>query len=383
VRSAGKAPIQCPIVRTLAAALLLFAALAGTAQAAPGGHSSGSLAYVAAAEHGRAGGVWLARADGSGAHRIAAGEAPLLSPDGRKLAFARVESRPGRRSLLILSPRRRVVGRYFRFPQNAEPLAWSPDSRYLAVWTHRSASKGPPRLAILDTVARRARFVARGWIEGVSFAPRGADRLVFGLGRRILYSAPRDLYVVGARGGRARRLTEDGNSLNPVWGPQGILYDRRTLRATVPTHAPFLPAYEIFLYRQGGSIQVTHLEPEPLVGGLVPVAVSADGSHLLANYYEERFGSVRGFPWAVDVPTGTAQPLTPLESGYVAEGRGISRDGSRVLVEDEPAGLDRRLAYSSIATIPFAGGPEQSLVRAAGAPSWSLSGNTASPGGPW
>ena len=367
------------VMRTLAAALFVLVATASAADAA----QTPGLAYVAAAEHGRPGGVWLARADGSAPRRMAAGEAPLLSPDGRKLAFSRVDSRPGRRSLLILSPRRSVVGRYFRFPQNAEPLAWSPDSRYLAVWTHGSFSRGSPRLAIVDTVARRARFVARGWIEGVSFAPRGTDRLVFGLGRRILYSTPRDLFVVRARGGRARRLTDDGASLNPVWGPQGILYDRRTLRATEPTHAPFLPAYEIFLYRPGGSIQVTQLEPEPLVGGLVPVAVSADGSRLLANYYEERFGSVRGFPWAVDVPTGAAQALTPLQSGYVAEGSGISRDGSRVLVEEEPAGLDRRLAYSRIATIPFAGGPARTLVHAAGLPSWSHAGNTAWSPGPW
>ena len=83
------------------------------------------------------------------------------------------------------------------------------------------------------------------------------------------------------------------------------------------------------------------------------------------------------------MPTGAAQALTPLQSGYVAEGRGISRDGSQVLVEDEPAGLDRSLSYSSIATIPFAGGPGRSLVHSAGAPSWSRAGNTAWSPGPW
>ena len=251
----------------------------------------------------------------------------------------RADSRPGRRALLLLSPRRRVLGRYFNYLQNVEPLAWSPDSRYLAVWALGSFSRKQPRLAIVDTVARRVRTVARGEIAGVSFAPEGADRLAFGLGRRQLFSTPRDLYVVRARGGRARRLTDDGNSLNPVWGRSGILYDQRTLRPPEPSRAPFLPAYEIFLYREGGSIQITHLDPEPLVAGLVPVAVSADGAHLLANYYEERYGPVRAFPWAVDVPAGTARPLTPLESGYVAEARGISRDGSLALVEDEPAGL--------------------------------------------
>ncbi len=251
------------------------------------------------------------------------------------------------------------------------------------MWALGPFSKGQPRLAIVDTVAKRVRTVARGEIEGVSFAPEGADRLVFGLGHRQLFSTPRDLYVARARGGRARPLTDDGNSLNPVWSRQGILYDQRTLRATEPSRAPFLPAYEIFLYRPSGSIQITHLDPEPLVVGLVPVAVSADGSHLLANYYEEKFGSVRGFPWAVDVPAGTAQPLTPLESGYVAEGRGISRDGSQVLVEDEPAGLDRRLAYSSVSSIPFSGGPGRDLARAAGDPSWSLAGNAGWSPGPW
>lgn len=369
-------------MRTLLATLLALAAMAGVAQAAPAG-VHGSLAYMTAGGHGRSSSVWLARADGSGARRMASGEAPLLSPDGRKLALARAESRPGRRALLILSPRRRAVGRYFHFDQGVEPLAWSPDSRYLAVWAHGSSSKQKPRLTIVDTVAKRIRTVARGEIAGVSFAPAGADRLVFGLGHGQLFSTPRDLYLVRARGGRARRLTGDGNSLNPVWSRQGILYDHRTLRATEPSRAPFLPAYEIFLYRPSGSVQVTHLDPEPLVGGLVPVAVSADGSRLLANYYEEKFGSVRGFPWAVDVAGGTAQPLTPLKSGYVGEGRGISRDGSRVLVEDEPAGLDRPLSYGSVRSIPFAGGPARTLAHAAGLPSWSLAGNAAWSPGPW
>jgi len=366
-------------IGALAATLLALAATASLAGAAQGP----GLAYVTAGGHGRPTAVWLARADGSGARRMASGEAPLLSPDGRKLAVARAESRRGRRALLILSPRHRVVGQYFGFLQGVQPLAWSPDSRYLAVWALGSFSKKQPRLTIVDTVAKRVRTVARGDLSGVSFAPEGADRLVFGLGRRQLFSTPRDLYAVGARGGRAKRLTDDGNSLNPVWSRQGILYDHRTLREPEPSRAPFLPAYEVFLYRESGPVQVTHLDPEPLVAGLVPVAVSADGSHLLANYYEERFGSVRAFPWAVDVPAGTAQPLTPLESGHVAEGRGISRDGSQVLVEDEPAGLSRRLSYSSVSSIPFSGGPERELAHAAGGPSWSLAGNSAWSPGPW
>jgi hypothetical protein len=378
-------------VRALFATLIVLAATAGVAQAAPvdlgappprlaqASQSSG-LAYMTAGGRGRPSYVWLAHADGGGARRMAAGEAPLLSPDGRKLALARVDSR--RRALLILSPRRTVLGQYFDFKQSVEPLAWSPDSRYLAVWALGPSAK-QPRLAIVDTVAKRAHTVARGEIEGASFAPRGADRLAFGLGRRQLFSTPRDLYVVRARGGRARRLTDDGDSLNPVWSRQGILYDRRRLRAPEPSRAPFLPAYEIFLYRQSGPVQITHVEPEPLVAGLVPVAVSADGAHLLANYYEEKFGSVRSFPWAVDVPAGTARPLTPLESGYVAEGRGISRDGSQALVEDEPAGLHRRLSYSSIGSIPFSGGAERDLVHAAALPSWSHAGNGGWSTGAW
>ncbi|HET6571773.1 MAG TPA: hypothetical protein VFG58_09840, partial [Solirubrobacterales bacterium] len=369
-------------MRTLVAALLALALTTGLAQAAPvdlrgpsraaEASASPGLAYVTEGRRGGPTYVWLARADGSGARRMAAGEAPLLSPDGRKLALARVDSR--RSALLILSPRGGAVGKYFDFMQRVEPLVWSPDSRYLAVWVLGPSAK-QPRLVVVDTVAKRARTVARGQIEGASFAPQGADRLVFGLGRSQLFSAPRDLYVVRARGGRARRLTDDGSSLNPVWSRRGILYDRRSLRESEPSHAPAPPAYEIFLYRKSGSVQITHVDPPPLVVGLVPVAVSADGDRLLANYYEERFGSLRSFPWAVDVPAGTTRPLSPLESGFVAEGRGISRDGSRVLVENEPAGLHRRLSYSSVGSIPFSGGAEQDLVDAAGDPGWSLAGN--------
>lgn len=377
-------------MRTLAAALLVLAVTTSVAQAAPvnmrdssrAAEASGrpGLAYVTAGRRGRPTYVWLARADGSGARRMAAGEAPLLSPDGQKLALARVGSR--RSALLILSPRRRAVGEYFGFRQGVEPLAWSPDSRYLAVWALGPSAK-QPRLVIIDTVAKRARTVARGEIEGVSFAPEGPDRLAFGLGRRELFSTPRDLYVVRGRGGRARRLTDDGSSLNPVWSQRGILFDRRRLREPEPSHAPLPPAYEIFLYRKSGSVQITHLDPQPLVVGLVPVAVSADGAHLLANYYEERFGSLRSFPWAVDVPGRTAQPLYPLESGLVAEGRGISRTGSRVLVENEPAGLHRRLSFSSVGSISFSGGAGQELVHAAGDPSWSVAGNSGSSTGGW
>ena len=79
-----------------------------------------------------------------------------------------------------------MVGRFFnpaRFA--AHTFAWSPDSRYLAVALQPASGSRPgaPCLVLIDTRTGRVRTIASGSVQGVSFAPTGPDRVVYGLGK--------------------------------------------------------------------------------------------------------------------------------------------------------------------------------------------------------
>src|ERR1039458_5610049 len=100
--------------------------------------TGGSIASAAAALHRLTGGsiasaqVWLADAGGGRRHHLGNGTNPLLSPDGRLVAAS-----SGAASVTALSVFWASGGaprRFFTAARvTARPVAFSPDSRYLAV----------------------------------------------------------------------------------------------------------------------------------------------------------------------------------------------------------------------------------------------------------
>jgi hypothetical protein len=85
--------------------------------------------------------------------------------------------------------------------------------------------------------------------------------------------------------------------------------------------------------------------------GLLPVAASANGAHLVANYIDPQ-GLSHAREVDVSGPTGVARavPGLPGESTSLSIAEGISRDGATVLVSVDLA------SDSTVDTVPWVGG---------------------------
>lgn len=309
--------------------------------------------------------VWLASADGSEPKLLGPGQQPLLAPDGQSVAAslfgASADSEHGP-SLGIYPAAGGPAANYLSLETaTATPLAWSPDSRYLAVErqtngaTSFAAGSG---LDVIDTQTGTLTPIAAGTIYGASFARDGSDRLVFGLSHSESFAGGVNLYISEASGAGLRRLTGDGRSLNPVWGPKYIAYDRERMRH-------LSPEYQIWLASPSGARvrRVTNVPAGPLVQGLVPLAFSADGSRLLAEFE----GQDTTGAYAVNVASGRARSVTI--HGQAVIGAGISSDGSTLLLDQ--GAFMAPPSHGRIVTAPFAGGPAKVLVAHGAQASWN------------
>lgn len=357
----------------LAVSLACAASLAGgavasatgtPAAAAAGGLTSAFLAYgTDTASASSQPQVWALGA-GASAQLLGPGQDPLLADDGQWVAASLAANGDSGPSLAIYPVDGAAAQTYGNLAQaTAQPLAWSPDSRYLAVaFSATSVGNAQARassLAVIDVETGALTTLAHGFVQGASFAPNGSDELAYGLTQAFTETAPVNVHIVDADGAHARALTHDGRSLNPVWGASGIVYDRERLR-----HLEF-PVYQLWLARPTGARarQLTHMQVSPLVSGLVPLAFSASGSRLLAEFEGQDTSSA----WTVTVSSGRARALTAGNRSLI--GAGISQDGSTVLVDVNA--FEVPPSSGSVATMPFGGGPLHVLVAHGAEASWS------------
>jgi hypothetical protein len=310
--------------------------------------------------------VWLAAANGGEPVLLGPGEQPLLAPDGRSVAvsmFGTVlgvqESGP---AIGIYPAAGATIAEYLSLAGYiATPVAWSQDSTYLAVEDQSTGTVHPlasTRLDVIDTVTGAVTTIAKGAIYGASFARDGSDRLVFGLSHSESFAGGVNLYVSEADGAGLHRITSDGHSLFPVWGPSYIAYDRERTRK-------LSPEYQIWLASTAGVRvrKVTHIAVGALAQGLVPLAFSADGARLIAEFE----GEDQSDAYAVNVATGRARPV--IAHGNAVIGAGISADGSTLLVDENA--FEQSLSRARIATIPFAGGRSTVIVAHGSQASWN------------
>lgn len=307
--------------------------------------------------------VWAAGLGGAPAQLLGAGLEPLLSPNGALVAASLSESDSGP-ALAVYSVAGAPARTYANLANvNARPLAFSPDSKYLAAAlvsnsVHNAGKKSS--LVVIDLETGAMTTVAHGVAEGASFAPEASDRLAYGLASSEQLTASVNIYLSAPDGSGASLFTHDGRSLNPVWGAEGIAYDRERLR---PGAAP---VYQIWLASPGAgpARQLTHLKINPLVSGLVPLAFSASGTRLLAQFA----GQDTSAAWTVDLASGRVRQLTTPGVHYLV-GAGISQDGSTLLVDEDS--FERAPSSGRVVTIPFAGGPAHLLVAHAAQASWN------------
>jgi Tol biopolymer transport system component len=311
--------------------------------------------------------VWSASVSGSERKLLGTGQQPLLAPNGQSVAAGLFGTVSGLQeqgpSIVVYSASGGAPTTYLNLATaTATPLAWSPDSRYLAVSLQSTSVNDTGKLsglAVIDTSTGAVTTIAHGQIYGASFARDGSDRIVYGRAPSQLLTAPTNVYVSAPGGTGLRALSSDGRSLNPVWGSRYIAYDRERMRREAPE-------YQIWLTSpSGGRVRrLTHVRVGALVDGLVPLAFSAGGSRLLAEFE----GQDTSGAYAVNVASGRAREVTV--HGHAVQGAGISSDGSTLLIDENA--FEQAPSNGRVATIPFAGGKRSKvLVTHASQGSWN------------
>ncbi len=310
--------------------------------------------------------VWTIRADGTQNTRLGTGFTPVIAPNGVQVAASLFGVNTGESgpALAIYSANGAPTQTYFDLKgETTQPLAWSRDGRFLAVDVQSTSLKSPAKLsglAIVNAMLGTAKVIAHGQVFGASFAPNGSDEVVYGLAKSQSLNAPVNIYRSGADGSGATALTRDGRSLFPAWGPSGIAYDRERLRKLDA------PVYQIWMRSPSGATRrLTNIRVRSLVSGLVPLAFSADGSRLLAQFV----GQDTSEAWTVLVPSGRARRLTPHSVRLPLQAAGISADGSTLLVNE--GGFEGPASEGRVATLPFAGGRSKVLVAHGSQASWN------------
>jgi hypothetical protein len=344
------------------AALAVAMLIAGGAAAPAGGASAsnGAIAYLTGTAKSLPS-VWVADAGGTNARKLAQGDAPVLSPNGATVAVSDLAASGPALSLYPASGGA-PVGYFNILHANATALAWSADSRYLAVSLtgNNAPSLAGYGLAIIDTETGTEKTVASGPIYGASFAPGTSDTLVYARASSLSATASSNIYTVAADGTQSKQITTDGRSADPVWGTRGIAFDHERLRKN------YAPLDQIWLMQPNGRgrKQITHTKVGLLVVGLVPLAYSAGGTRLVAEFEGEDTST----GYTVSILTGHATQLKVGNESVTAWG--ISRDGRSVLIA--VGGFEAPESQGKIEEIPFSGGHPTLLIAHGNFPSWNL-----------
>lgn len=303
--------------------------------------------------------VFVANDNGGGAFRVGPGSNPKVSPDGDVIAYAH-ESSGGKQELRLAATEGGGSSAVLSGLQDGFHLAFSPDSKLIAAL--RGPELGERKLVLIDvTSGTFLRTLASGYFGGFSFSPDGTE-LVYSRSAKEDFESNTDLYRVPIAGGKAVRLTKDHVSLEPLWGPSDRIVFVKLLGAKQRKYGP---KNELFLMSpSGGQVKrLTNTKVGALLQGLTPTAWSDNGSRLLAEFV----GQDTSYAVTVNPQTGAQRRIGPGgEQGFV--GTAISGDGTTVLGFTggfEP-GPDHR-----VATIPYGGGKEKTLVKGGYEPDWS------------
>ena len=329
--------------------VILAAVIAAAVWAAP---AQARMVYVKNAG-GAEPAVYVASDKGKDPQRLGIGRAPTIARNGQWVAFITAPAGAERETVVLQkldSGSQRVV----MSANSIESLRFSPDSRTLAAVT------GGKRVRVYEIADDMLRTAARGWIRGYSFSP-DSERIVVGRARRDRFQAPSDLFIGPALGGGSLvQVTEFGRAMNPVWGPEEILFDRFRQRSG---DAPAFNLWAVEPVKDGALRRLTKLKIPTLVSGLVPLEVSRDARRMLAVFT----GQNTEVGFTVATRTGKTRALSrDFERGLV--GFDLSADGKRILAHT--GGWDPAAAHD-VVSVPYGGGRPKVLVEGAAYPDWT------------
>ncbi len=304
----------------------------------------------------------MADDDGSKPRRVGPGSSPHMAPDGSAVAYLR-EGR-GNAQELVLAPRAggkpRLLMRAFREPFN---VAFSADSQQILA--QRGPEIGKRKLVLIDVASGAQTVVASGFFNGYSFSPAG-DEFVYGMASSERYPPRTDIFRYSIVSGRVARLTKDRSSESPLWGPRGDrarIYFVKQLGASKRKYGPKNEIYTMNPTGRGVR-RLTHTKVDPLLQGLVPIAIDDEEKHLLAQFV----GQDTSYAVKVNARTGAQKPLLKAaENGFV--GTALSVDGAAVL--GFTGSYFEGSGRLNVATVPWAGGRSKVLVKNAYDPDWS------------
>lgn len=305
--------------------------------------------------------VWVAHNDGSGAHRLAKGSLPRLSPDGRTVAYSVTHSGGEYVSRLVVKPvaggAARTLARQWRGAWST--FAFSPDSRFIA--TTVGPELGEQQLLLIDVESGATRVIASGYFYGVSFSPDGST-LVYGRAASEAYPQPSDVYTAPVEGGAPQAITSDHSSLYPLWGPRNRIVFVKLLGAQ---RRRYQPKNELFSMNPDGTgvRRLTHTHVGQLLQGLLPTQFSANGRRLLCEFV----GQDTSYAVEVNAITGAHRTVHGARRRNFV-GSALSADGRTVLgftdgVEPGPE--------HDVVTFPYRGRRPHVLVRNALFPDWT------------
>jgi Tol biopolymer transport system component len=180
--------------------------------------------------------ICVVKTDGTARRQLTHGlEAsdPSWSPDGRRIVFTRHRSGGERVSfqydeLYVVDSAGESVRKLTdnRTGFTIAKPSWSPDGRFLAFVRGRTLPSAGVTLGavfVMNEDGTGVRRITRGPLDSSpEWSPDGT-RIVFTRAEDYTSFANADVYVVGASGGEARRLTTTAHRLEtePVWSPDG------------------------------------------------------------------------------------------------------------------------------------------------------------------
>jgi hypothetical protein len=301
--------------------------------------------------------IELANSSGGSVRALGTGTGAIVAPNGQSVAVVQqVPPADNATSELIVYPTSGGAAvKIYHCGGFLGLYGWSPDSKLiLASCPHGLNDSGP--LLAFRAAGGSAVTLAKGVIEGASFAPNSSGDVVFALAKSQLSTAPVNLFVNLSSGGPALQITHDGHDLSPVWGPKSIIFARSKSRGS--QYAPINQLWSVSP-SGGTATQLTHMNVGPLAEGLLPLALSANGKHLLAGFT----GTDQSGTWAVDLSSTTVVPRQ-LSAQTVPDA--ISRNGQTVLFTKGFEG-----APTSVESVPWGGGKPTVLAAHAANASWN------------